>query len=189
MNYFEDQQFENIKFQVEPLALGEYENCVFKQCDFSGINLSEIKFIDCEFIGSNLSLVNLVKTAFRDIRFKECKLLGLHFENCHDFGLSFSFENCQLDHSTFYRTKIKKTIFKDSQLREVDFTECDLTESVFDNCDLSNANFDRTILEKVDFRSAFNYSIDPELNRIKKAEFSVQGISGLLNKYDIKIEN
>jgi len=33
-----------------------------------------------------------------------------------------------------------------------------------------------------------NYSIDPELNKIKKARFSTQGIAGLLDKYDIEIE-
>ena len=70
----------------------------------------------------------------------------------------------------------------------MDFTECDLTASIFENCDLNNATFDNTIIEKVDFRTAFNYSINPELNRIKKAKFSIEGISGLLSKYDIDIE-
>jgi uncharacterized protein YjbI with pentapeptide repeats len=74
-------------------------------------------------------------------------------------------------------------------LKEVDFSECDLTESIFENCDLNSANFDQTILEKADLRTAYNYSIDPEINRIKKAKFSIQSISGLLIKYDIKIEN
>lgn len=73
-------------------------------------------------------------------------------------------------------------------MQETDFVECDLTDSVFDNCDLAHAMFDRTVLEKVDFRTAYNYSLDPETNRIKKAKFSVSGISGLLGKYGIEIE-
>jgi uncharacterized protein YjbI with pentapeptide repeats len=84
--------------------------------------------------------------------------------------------------------KIKKTFFKNSQLQEADFTETDLTDSVFDNCSMERATFDQTILEKVDFRTSFNYSIDPELNRIKKAKFSILGVAGLLEKYDIEIE-
>ncbi|WP_373542362.1 pentapeptide repeat-containing protein [Chamaesiphon sp.] len=64
----------------------------------------------------------------------------------------------------------------------------DLSSSVFDNCDLTRTIFARTILEKADFRNSFNYSIDPELNRIKKAKFSQSGIAGLLDKYDIEIE-
>lgn len=83
--------------------------------------------------------------------------------------------------------KLKQTVFKNSQLYEVDFTECDLSSASFDNCDLAGAIFKDTILEKADFRTAFNYSIDPELNRIKKAKFSRSGIAGLLDKYDIEI--
>ena len=58
--------------------------------------------------------------------------------------------------------------------------ETDLTSATFDNCDLTQAVFDNTILEKADFRTSFNYSIDTEINRIKKAKFSIWGISGLL---------
>jgi hypothetical protein len=50
------------------------------------------------------------------------------------------------------------------------------------------ANFDSTNLEKVDLRTAFNYSISPERNRIKKAKFSSQGLVGLLQHHDIIIE-
>jgi uncharacterized protein YjbI with pentapeptide repeats len=70
----------------------------------------------------------------------------------------------------------------------VDFTETDLTESLFENCDLARATFANTMLEKTDFCTAYNYSIDPDLNRIKKAKFSTAGIAGLLDKYDILIE-
>jgi hypothetical protein len=45
-----------------------------------------------------------------------------------------------------------------------------------------------TVLEKVDFRTANNYSLDLDLNRVKKAEFSSAGIIGLLEKYQIIIE-
>jgi len=115
-------------------------------------------------------------------------MLGLRFDACSQFGLSFSFEGCQLNHSSFYKAKIKKTVFKNSQLQETDFAETDLTSSIFDNCNLTQAIFDHTILEKTDFRTSYNYSIDPETNQIKKARFSILGISGLLDKYDIDIE-
>ena len=68
-----------------------------------------------------------------------------------------------------------------------DFAETDLTSAVFDNSNLSQAIFDNTIIEKADFRTAYSYSIDPEINRIKKAKFSIAGISGLLDKYDIEL--
>ena len=105
-----------------------------------------------------------------------------------DFGLSFLFDNCILNYSFFYGRKIKKTFFKDSQLQETDFTKCDLTSAVFDNCDLTRAIFDNVNMEKADFRTSFNYSIDPEINQIKKAKFFLRGISGLLDKHDIEVE-
>ena len=70
----------------------------------------------------------------------------------------------------------------------MDFAESDLTGSIFDNCDLARAIFDNTNLVKADFRSAYNFSIDPDNNRIKKAKFSMVGAVGLLVKYDIEIE-
>jgi hypothetical protein len=43
-------------------------------------------------------------------------------------------------------------------------------------------------LEKADIRTSHNYTIDPEKNKVKKAKFSIHGIAGLLDKYDIEIE-
>ncbi len=180
----QDEIFENIDFLLNK----EYENCVFNNCDFDSIKLSEFKFIDCTFNGCNLSLAKLNRTTLQSVSFKDCKLLGIQFDECNPFGLALSFEGCQLNHSSFYKMKIKKTSFINSQLQKTDFSEADLTSSFFTNCNLLQAVFDQTILEKVDFRSSINYSIDPENNRIKKAKFSILGISGLLGKYDIYIE-
>jgi fluoroquinolone resistance protein len=194
--FIEEQNFDKIDFTQKPLGKGEYEYCTFINCDFSKSDFSDIKFLECEFSGCNLSLVRLTQTVLQGIKFKACKMLGLNFGECNEFGFVVSFDICILTHSSFVsmatslkqRIRLKQTIFKDSQLDEVDFTECDLTSGVFDNCDLTGAIFKDTILEKADFRTASNYSIDPELNRIKKAKFSRSGIAGLLDKYDIKIE-
>ncbi len=186
--YITDEKFDKTDFNKDPLSIGSYENCSFIYCDFSGTDLSEIKFIDCLFEGCNLSLVKLSGAAFRNVKFRDCKMLGLRFDTCNTFGLAFGFEKCDLGHSSFYGLKIKKTVFKLLQLNDVDFTTCDLTASSFENCDLVNAKFENTNLEKVDFRTAFNYSIDPGSNKIKQARFSLPGIPGLLDKYDILID-
>jgi fluoroquinolone resistance protein len=114
--------------------------------------------------------------------------LGLHFDHCNQFITGLSFYNCIINISSFYKLKLKKTIFNNSALTEADFTETDLTGSVFSNCDLGKTIFENTILEKADLRTSYNYSINPEVNRIKKAKFSTTGIAGLLHKYDIEIE-
>jgi len=155
---------------------------------FSNGELSGSKFIDCVFTNYDLSLAKLINTIFQDVTFKDCKMLGLHFYKCNEFALSFSFTNCQLNHSSFYRTKIKKTKFSNCQLKECDFTEADLTLVVFDGCDLLDMHFENTILEKADFRTAFNYCLALELNKIKKAKFVIQGLPRLLSHHGIKIE-
>jgi fluoroquinolone resistance protein len=185
--YFEEQSFEQKDFTVKPLAKGEYENCVFTGCNFSNTNLSGIHFSECEFTGCNLGMALLGGTAFKDVRFKDCKLLGLHFEHCSDSLFSVAFNGCILNLASFYKRKLKKTVFKNCSLQEADFTEADVSGAVFDNCDLAKAVFDNTLLEKADFRTAYHYSINPEKNRLKKAKFSAAGIAGLLDQYDIDI--
>jgi uncharacterized protein YjbI with pentapeptide repeats len=185
--YIEDQDFDSFDFSKHKLAEAEYENCVFTVCNFSGVNLAKISFSECRFVDCNLSMVKLTGTTLRDIQFKGCKLMGLHFEDCSDFLFSVSFDNCLLNLSSFYRRNLKKTLFKNCNLQEVDFTEADLSIAQFDNCDLSKAVFRNTNLEKADFRSAYNYTINPEQNRIKKARFSLDGLTGLLHQYDIEI--
>lgn len=186
-NYQYEVHFEQIDDTTQLLTKGEYESCVFKSCNFHEKDFSEFQFVDCQFIDCDLSLAKLNGTTFREVEFSNCKLLGLLFTDCHTFGLSFSFRHCILNYSSFYKLKIKKTLFEQSQFEEVDFTESDLTESKFIECNLNRATFDHTILEKVDFRTSHHYSIHPEQNRLRKAKFSLPDVVGLLDQYDIEI--
>jgi fluoroquinolone resistance protein len=185
--YIEGKNFEKEDYTILALPKGEYENCTFLQCNFSNTDLSNIFFIECKFINCNLSLATLNNTAFREIDFTDCKLLGLHFENCNEFLFSVGFTNCNLNLCSFYQRKMKKSLFRNASFHEVDFTETDISGSVFESCDLSGAVFSNTNLEKADFSTAVNYSIDPNMNKIRKAKFGISGVSGLLDKYDIEI--
>ncbi|WP_118974201.1 pentapeptide repeat-containing protein [Taibaiella koreensis] len=167
---------------------GEYENCSFLNCNFNKADLSDNEFNDCIFERCDLSLASVQKAAFRNVVFRDCKLMGLHFEACNPFNLAFRFERSILDHSSFFQVKMKDTIFDGCQLREADFTEADLSQAVFAQCDLAGARFDQTILEKADLRSAFHYTIDPSINRLKKARLSVPGVLALLAPLGIDID-
>lgn len=186
--YITERIYEKTDFTQKPLPKGEYEDCSFIGCDFTNSELGGISFNNCTFSACNLSMAKLGQTAFRAVLFSGCKMLGLHFDHCNPFGLSFRFEHCTLNHATFYQTKITKTIFKDVQLQEADFTDADISGATLDNCDLSGATFDNTNLEKADLRTAVNYSIHPESNKIKKARFALPGIAGLLDRYGIIID-
>lgn len=183
----EDKDFAGVVFANGDLS-GDYENCRFKNCVFTEIDLAGISFIECEFDGCNLSSAQVRGTAFKTVKFKNCKLLGLLFSDCNAFLFSVHFDNCLLNLASFFNLKMKATQFKNCSMHEVDFTQADLTGSAFTECDLAGAVFENTIIEKADLRSAHNYSINPQLNRIKKAKFSLHGVPGLLQQYNIDIE-
>ncbi len=183
----ENKTFNKQNYSNTKLEFSEYESCIFNYCDFSNSDLSNITFIDCEFNNCNLSMIKLKSTSFKDVRFTECKLLGANFNDCKEFLLAFCFNKCNLNFATFHKLKIKSTKFKNCSLHEADFSETNLQNAKFDNCDLNRAVFENTILEKADFISSYNYSINPESNKIRKAKFSATGIIGLLDKYNIEI--
>lgn len=188
MQIIEDQTFQSFPFFQEFNEPKEFDNCTFERCDFSHQNLSNFRFIDCTFEDCNLGLATLENTQFQSVLFSKCKLIGLKFEQCNSFGMAVQFVSCVLDFSSFYQCVLKNTSILQCSLREVDFTESVWVGSRFTGSDLSLSVFDRTQLEKVDFREAINYQIDPENNSLKGAQFSLAQVSGLLTKYSIKIE-
>lgn len=183
----EQQLFARQDYSKVPLALGEYDTCNFRNCNFSGSDLSGIRFLDCTFATCDLSNAQLKKSSFRETIFKECKMLGLRFDDCDQLGMTVRFESCQLDHASFFQVKLNHTIFLSSSLQEADFTESDLRNVILDHCDLANATFDHTNLERANFSTAINYSIDPENNRLRGAKFSLPAVVGLLNSFQIEL--
>ncbi|RPD42124.1 pentapeptide repeat-containing protein [Chitinophaga barathri] len=183
-----NETFTKKDYTQNPLPKGEYEQCTFDGCNFSEADLTGCVFLECEFKGCNLSLAKLSNTAFREVTFKDCKMLGLRFDQCSKFLFQLSTDNCNCNSASFFQTKLTKTSFKNTQFQEADFSECDLSSTLFDHCDFSNATFDHTTLEKADLRTSFNYSLDPERNRIQQARFSLYGLPGLLGKYNIEVD-
>lgn len=189
MSVTEDQLFSKEDFVENPLPGGTYDNCKFINCNFEKADVSGVQFCDCTFTGCNLTMINAPMAVFNDARFIDCKMIGIHFEQCSDFIFMVSFDRCNLNHSSFFKRKLKKTRFEGCTLHNTDFTGTDLSAAIFDNCDLLDAKFEQTVLEKADLRTAFNYNLDPDQNKIKKAKFSLAGIQGLLAKFDIVIES
>ena len=184
----EEKTFGNVDYSEKKLAKTAFIDCTFTGCNFSKSNISNSDFMDCHFRDCNFSLAVMENTGLKNSRFTGCKLIGVDFSKCSDFLFSVYFENCPLDYCSFFRKKMKKTLFHDCSIKEADFTETDLSQAIFKNCDLLNTVFVQTHLEKTDFRTARNYAFDPEQNKIKKAKFSIAGVTGLLAKYNIDIE-
>jgi fluoroquinolone resistance protein len=184
----DNESFQNKTFSPDDINNNEFSNCTFHTCDFSNGIFSSGIFIDCIFESSNLTMAKLFICQLNNNTFKNSKVLGVNFSDCDDVPFSVRFEGCILDYCSFSKKKMPKTSFVSCSMKGADFSEADLSKSVFSNTDLMNAVFHRTILKEANFATASNYIIDPETNTIKKAVFSVHGLSGLLNTYDIIIE-
>lgn len=173
--------------KAETLLQGSYEECTFRNCDFSGQDLNGFTFEHCVFYSCNLSNARVRSSSFQQVEFTGCKLLGIQFHMADPFSFEVYFSGSQLDFSSFYQCRLKHSKFSKCSLNGVDFTEANLQGIVLEACDLKNAVFQNSHLEKADFRTSFNFAIHPGHNKMKKAKFSVSGVQGLLSAYGIEI--
>lgn len=183
----DDKTFTELNYAKTTERNTEFNNCIFKKCDFSEAEFAACKFIDCVFDNCNLAMMKVDRSTLNNVTFKDCKILGVNFSPVQDFLFTVRFEGCMLDYSSFMGKKMPKTTFKKSSLKEVTFTQAVLNGSVFDECNLLETVFRQTDLTGVNFSTALNYIIDPELNTMNKAIFSSHGLEGLLFKYNLKI--
>lgn len=186
--YFRDKEFKGVDFGDEDLKLGSYEHCQFINCNFTASTLVGFQFSNCSFTNCDLSNIKILDAIFDTVYFKACKLIGLRFETCNDFVFSADFNGCLLSYSTFSGMDLRGRDFTSSRLIETEFTDTNLTAAIFKEADLSGAVFERSNLEKADFRSATNFNIDPEKNRMKGAKFSHRDLPSLLSKYKLDID-
>jgi fluoroquinolone resistance protein len=183
----DNKTFEGIVYTEKAIKGREFQSCMFKKCDLSNTDLSHNKFLDCVFEDCNLSMVALDGSTLNEVAFVNCKMLGINFSSSISFLFSVKFDACILDYSSFMNRKMLKTPFLKSSLKEVTFSQANLAGSSFDGSNLMGAVFNRTDLSTVSFVNAYNYNIEPELNTLKNAVFSSQGLAGLLSSYQIKI--
>ena len=185
--YYAEETFNGTDFTLESFNPGDYENCRFLNCRFTNINLSGCTLIDCEFVDCDLSNVKLAGVSIQNCSFTNCKMVGSPFHNCTKFGFSATFKSCNLNFSSFFKLDVSRCTFDDCQLQDVDFSQAVLTGVVFEYCDFAKATFSSTTLLRTDLRSSYNFSINPEQNQIRGALFSIQGLPGLLEKYNIVV--
>ena len=83
--------------------------------------------------------------------------------------------------------KMDKTIFKDSKIHKCSFTNTSLIKSGFTGCDLQETTFHSCKLSKANFVGAKNYTINPIVNDVKKAKFSLPEAVTLLKGLDVEV--
>lgn len=187
-DYIIDQNFSDVFYLESDIKFKEYENCTFRYCDFTDCTFQTVTFLDCNFFDCNFKNTKINYVSLRGVFFTKCDFTSVNFAMTDQVIYDFHFKDCLLDYSQFYALKLKKMRFINCSMVAVDFMKTDLTEVLFDNCNLRLAVFSDTIANKTDFSTSYDYIIDPEKNKLKKAQFSLDGLKGLLNKYDIVVK-
>jgi uncharacterized protein YjbI with pentapeptide repeats len=124
---------------------------------------------------------------FKEVSFTGCKMIGVRMEDCNDFLLSFSMENCNLSYASFREMSLRKMHFTECVFEAADMTAADFSRSIFDKCILEKVHFEQTILDGADLSTSTHLRLDPDRNSIRKAIFSNKQLVGLLEKHDIVI--
>jgi uncharacterized protein YjbI with pentapeptide repeats len=145
-------------------------------------------FCTCVFEGCEIVLAKLANVTLNDVTFRSCKIVGVNFTDCNDFGFSPVFEDCALDGCVVYGKALRKTRIGSSRLVNCDFTECDFRESDFSLSSFDNVRFHNCDLQKADFRTARGYAIDPLSNKVRNLRSSLPEAASFLPFLGIKLE-
>ncbi len=185
----EDARLTNQDYSQRLIQFRDARNCTFTKCSFTESTLRECGFINCTFVRCDLSLGHVNGSRFRDVRFEECKLLGVNWSEATwektTLVKAIAFDKCALNYGSFFGLKLHQLRLTDCTAHEVDFAEADLTSAVFTGTDLNGSRFHHTNLTQADFTGATQYSIAANVNTLKKTKFVLPEALSLLYSLDI----
>jgi uncharacterized protein YjbI with pentapeptide repeats len=126
---------------------------------------------------------------FNDILFKGCKLMGLNFSQCSQFSFDLKFSHCIINSCNFSELKMKNSEFTNCKIKDSYFQETFLAGVLFDGSSFEGTLFHNANLEEASFCNATGYNIDPRVNKVRKAKFTVPDVLNLLSGFEIEIKN
>jgi len=186
---YEDETFSDLSFDQETITDKTFYDCTFKDCTFREVVLQQCGFHECVFIDCDLSLAKLPGTAFANVGFEMCKLIGIDWSSAHwpKFGIKrpFTFHQCTLNYSFFTGLKLPSLQMTECTVKEADFTDVDFTNALFRGTDFPDSRFVNCDLTKANFNDATNYAIDINQNWLKKTKFALPEAVSLLKGLDI----
>ncbi len=190
-NDYENQQFKQLTLEQHQFKGIYFDECVFEDCRFSETAFEQCQFNDCRFERCDFSLCSWDGSTFQNGRFLHSKLIGIDWTRLTWSKFvkdsPFTFEDCVLDYGTFIGLTLQKQRMISCSLKEVDFTEADLSKASFKESMLTGSHFRNTKLTKANFQLATNYHINPKINEITKAQFTLPEAVNLLESMDIEL--
>lgn len=184
---FESVEFRNLQSGGKGITEKEFYKCTFTGCSLSRAVFTSCEFEKCVFDTCDISLLNLRDIRLTDIEFVNCKAVGVTWPAFKMPG-DYSLKNCKLDNGIFMGLNLNGIQMTGCSATDIDFSDCNLTKAVFDGTDFARSRFIKANLTQADFSGAHNYTLDPNLNKLKKTIFSFPEVTALLNSFDIIIK-
>lgn len=186
---YNDTSFRDLVLDGVQITSIEFFDCVFKDCSFVDSVFKKCRFVNCDFQRCDLSLTKVPENIFSSTRFENSKIIGVNWTQAEwpaaILGKPIRFYKSTLNHSTFIGLSLVGIQVKDCVVVDVDFREADLSKADFSGSDLSESLFIHTNLSGANLSQARNYFIDPGLNELKGAKFSLPEAMSLLYNMDI----
>lgn len=183
--------FQSLELAEQTVSGKIFEECTFKDCNFSGAVLKNCKFADCTFDSCNLSVLKLEESRFISVQFNGCKVVGIDWTRASwpriPIYPQLEFRKCILNDSSFIGLKLEELVIEDCKAHEADFRDGNFSRANFKGTDFQHSLFGKTILVAADFTEAVSYDIDILDNNIQKAKFSSAEALRLLSALDIEL--
>lgn len=131
-----DKIVKDIDLKNKELIRVGFQNCIFRNCDFSGSLFLSCTIEDCLFIECDFTGVELSDTVVNSGIFEDCKIEQLiSKENtCYTDG---EFMRCDGSIELAEGSFLTNVLMAECDLRGSNFSDCFLTDVEFTGCDLS----------------------------------------------------
>ena len=183
----QEKEFSKLNLPKKQTVRAEFYKCKFISCNLFQSKFIECDFENCTFESCDMSLAAFENSRLLDVSFIKTKLVGFEWTKLRNPS-RYSFKECKLDGSNFFKVNIQQLHMINCSARECDFTEANLSKGEFSGTDFLGSRFGQTNLSFADFSDALNYAIDPNKNKLKKTVFTQPEVTTLLNYFDIVIK-
>ena len=176
----------------ELLENAEFEDCVFDHCRWLGTRVQNCRFNACTF-----DHCNFFRRGVQLYHHERC----LAAEQCvplHGVGRAagqkrgvpavWQNQNCAFRYNDFSGMALNGFDWTGAELQQCTFDDTRLAGASFYGVRLGGTRFTRCDLQKADLRTAEEYAIDLETNKLKGARFSFPDVVRLLDGTGIVIE-
>jgi len=165
----------------------ELLGCTVSDSDLGEATLDRCSFEDVVFKRCDLGVVKLGGSAFRGVRFEDCKLTGIDWSRAHDLTFEVTFVNCVLDFSAFVGLKLKGLRATGGKAHHVVFADSDMRKVTLKDMDLAGTTFTGNDLRDADFSTCTNLELEPNTNRLQRTKLPLDAALRHLSMLGIKV--